>query len=337
MPCYYPLTGYRAKHKNESGKRSIVFNPKHGIQDEEVQVPCGQCIGCRLERSKQWAIRCVHEASMHQENSFITLTYNDENLPENGNLVKKDFQLFMKRLRKKTGKIKFYMCGEYGSQYDEQGEQITKTYIVNGKEKAIPVIGRPHFHACIFGFDFPDKELWTSRNGINLYRSQLLEELWPKGYSSVGAVTFESAAYVARYVTKKMTGEHQKIQCEQDGLRHYEKLTEDGEIVSLQPEYTTMSRGGKNKGSRGLGYDWFEQYGEHQIGNLDSIVIRGKEMQPPRYYTELFADIDEVLYDEIKEKRRESMLSRQHEQDIDRLRAKEKVKLAAITTLKREL
>ena len=171
MPCYYPLHGYRAKVKEPSGKRKIVFNPKYGIQDETVDIPCGQCIGCKLERSKNWAIRCVHEASLHQDNSFITLTYNDEYLPENGQLVKKDYQDFMKRLRKQHGKVRYYYCGEYGNQYDEDGEQITKTYIVNGKEKQVPTIGRPHFHACLFGMDFPDKELWTVRNGINLSRS----------------------------------------------------------------------------------------------------------------------------------------------------------------------
>ena len=212
MPCYYPLHGYRAKHPEPSGKRRIVFNPKQGIQDEQVDVPCGQCIGCKLERSKQWAIRCVHEASMHQDNSFITLTYNDEHLPENGQLVKKDFQKFMKRLRKKCGKVRYYQCGEYGSQYDDQGNKITDSL---NRE----LLGRPHFHACLFGLDFPDKELWTVRNGINLYRSPTLEKIWKKGYSSIGNVTFESAAYVARYITKKLNGDKEKETCEL-GLKH---------------------------------------------------------------------------------------------------------------------
>ena len=259
---------------------------------------------------------------MHQDNSFITLTYNDEHLPENGQLVKKDFQKFMKRLRKQCGKVRYYQCGEYGSQYDEQGNKITDSL---NRE----LLGRPHFHACLFGLDFPDKELWTVRNGINLYRSPTLEKIWKKGYSSIGNVTFESAAYVARYITKKLNGEKEKETCEQ-GLKHYEKLTEHGEIITMEKEYTNMSR------RPGIGKDWFEHYHD-DVYQHDSITLRGKEMKPPRYYMNLYEQIDEVGHDQVKEKRRVAGLNNQHENTIDRLRAREKVKLAAITTLKREL
>jgi hypothetical protein len=330
MPCYYPLHGYRSKHKEASGKRKIVFNPKYGIQDEQVSVPCGQCIGCRLERSKQWAIRCVHEASMYPDNSFITLTYNNENLPENENLQIEDFQKFMKRLRKKLGKVRYYMCGEYGYQRDENGEEITRTYIVNGKEKKIPIPGRPHFHACLFGLDFSDKELWTVRNGINLYRSPTLEKIWDKGFSSIGNVTFESAAYVARYIAKKITGEQENLTCLENGLKHYERQTDCGEIISINKEFTTMSR------RPGIGNDWFKHY-KDDVFQHDSVTLRGKEIKPPRYYFELYKDMDEIGYDQVKEKRRIQMLNNQSENDVDRLRAKETVKLAAIKTLKREL
>ena len=186
MACYHPLKGYRSSELTKNGKRKIVFNRNQGYADLPVTVPCGQCIGCRLERSRQWAIRCHHEASLYENNSFITLTYADEYLPQNGSLDLNAQQKFFKRLRKKYGSgIRFYACGEYGSKF-----------------------GRPHYHACLFNHDFADKTLWKITNDVPLYRSSSLEELWPYGHSSVGNVTFQSAAYVARYILKKITGEH---------------------------------------------------------------------------------------------------------------------------------
>ena len=118
MACYTPLKGYRSTELTKNGKRKIVFNRNHGFADLPVTVPCGQCIGCRLERSRQWAIRCTHEASLWEKNCFITLTYNDENLPKDGSLDVTHFQKFMKRLRKKHGAgIRFYHCGEYGDKF----------------------------------------------------------------------------------------------------------------------------------------------------------------------------------------------------------------------------
>ena len=136
MPCYRPIKGYRSRRLNaETGKRPVVFNPRDGFYDQPVDLPCGQCIGCRLERSRQWAIRCVHEASLHERNCFITLTYRDECLPTNGSLDLDAFQKFMKRLRRRFGEgVRFFHCGEYGENF-----------------------GRPHYHAILFNLDFSDK------------------------------------------------------------------------------------------------------------------------------------------------------------------------------------
>ena len=186
MACYHPIPAWRNVSENRSDNRLVFeYHPMRCIgPTPDLQVPCGQCVGCRLERSRQWALRCVHEASLHKENCFITLTYNDEHLPEHGHLIYRDFQLFMKRLRKRTGvRVRFYMCGEYGENF-----------------------GRPHFHACLFGYNFPDLVRWKAGKST-LYRSKLLESLWTDGYSSVGEVSFESAAYVARYILKKVTGD----------------------------------------------------------------------------------------------------------------------------------
>ena len=206
MACFHPITAWRANVgvNAGTGKVPIVFKKEYGLPETEMQVPCGQCIGCRLERSRQWAIRCVHEASLYPINCFITLTYSPEyedrlriSLPdiETGEVVgsqlsltsqcKRDYVLFMKRLRKKFGEgIRFFHCGEYGEEN-----------------------GRPHHHAIIFNHDFADKKVWKTNNGVVLYRSKMLEELWPYGFATVGCVSFESAAYVARYITKKVNVE----------------------------------------------------------------------------------------------------------------------------------
>jgi len=98
MACFHPLQAYQL----DTGE--IQFHDSG--RGHPLELPCGQCIGCRLERSRQWAIRCVHEASMHENNCFITLTYAPEYLPPDGGLIKSDFQKFIKRLRKSIFKKK---------------------------------------------------------------------------------------------------------------------------------------------------------------------------------------------------------------------------------------
>ena len=185
MPCYYPVRAYRAKSgRQPNGKWPLVFSLRDGYEDLPVDLPCGRCIGCKLEYSKKWAVRCVHEASLYEKNVFVTLTYNDENLPYASDgqptLVKRDFQLFMKRLRKKYGSgIRFYACGEYGEKY-----------------------ARPHYHVILFNFSPPDLRV-IQRRSYPLYTSGGLSSVWNLGFHTVGDVNFESSAYVARYILKK--------------------------------------------------------------------------------------------------------------------------------------
>lgn len=302
MPCYHPLKGYRSRKTTENGKRKIVFTPTEGYVDLPVSVPCGQCIGCRLERSRQWAIRCVHEASLHDENCFITLTYNDKYLPEDKGLNKKHFQDFMKRFRKRYPgrRIRYFHCGEYGE-----------------KNR------RPHYHACIFGFDFWDKELWSEREGVKLYISQSLQTLWPFGFSTIGSVTFESAAYVARYIMKKVTGDQAE--------EHYKTINEStGEITSVIPEYTTMSR------RPGIAGDWFEQY-KTDVYPSDFVVIRGKKMKPPKFYDNRYEVEDPNAFEKLKMKRKKLANKRADDNTPERLAVKEKCKLSQIKSLKRPI
>ncbi len=289
MACHHPLRAYYSTARNESGKRSLVFNPTSGFSDLPVIIPCGQCIGCRLERSRQWAIRCVHEAQLHEDNSFITLTYNDESLPWCKSICKDAVQRFWKRLRKRhNGPIRYFMCGEYGSS-----------------------MFRPHYHACVFGCKFPKKVLWQVRDGVKLYRDPVLEALWPKGFSTIGDVTFESAAYVARYIMKKVTG----------------KLA-DAHYKGRLPEATWMSR------RPGIGKAWFDKFSS-DVYPSDAVTLRGNiKCRPPKYYDNLFDVLDPEMYRVVKGKRiRASYLSSKVE--APSLQSKEKCQLAKVQLLRR--
>jgi hypothetical protein len=243
----------------------------------------------------------MHEASLHQNNCFITLTYSDEHLP-GPSLEKKDFQDFIKRFRARIApaKLRYYMAGEYGENF-----------------------GRPHFHACIFGYDFNDKKLWkrTSSNSL-LYRSQLLEELWPFGHSSVGDVNFESAAYVARYVMKKVTGKQSD--------KHYEKTDPiTGEIIKCKPEYNKMSL------KPGIGSDWLKKY-QMDVYPNDYVIVRGKKCKVPRYYDKMFKKSNPYEWDEVEYERFKK--SKEKLDDTpERLLVKEIVQISKLKRLKREL
>lgn len=320
MPCFSPLKGYRAAVPNENGRRPIVFNVKDAFVDMPVELPCGQCIGCRLERSRQWAMRCVHEASLYEDNCFLTLTYDNEHLPLDGSLNKRHFQLFMKRLRKKYGSnIRFYHCGEYGEVCSACGK--SRVYCLCSA--FVPTIGRPHYHACIFNHDFTDKVLHSVRNNNNLYTSDSLSDLWPMGFSSRGDLTFESAAYCARYIMKKVTGDA--------GPSHYEVVDPGtGEVFNLEPEYTTMSR------RPGIATGWFEKFSS-DVYPSDEVIMRGRSMKPPKFYDRILQKQEENNYINIRGIR--VRRARVHEQDNtpERLRVRERVQLSKLKQLKRTL
>ncbi|AXL15320.1 replication initiator protein [Microviridae sp.] len=271
MACYHPIkawTSYRPGEKITFKKE--YAHPTALLNGETIPIPCGQCVGCRLARSNQWAIRCVHEASLHEQNSFITLTYHDDNLPKGGTLVKKDFQDFMKRLRKSIApkKIRYYMAGEYGDK-----------------------LGRPHYHALIFGHDFGDKYLWETIGTKKYYRSPELERLWQKGYSNISDVNIATAGYVARYVMKKITGDAAKD--------HY------GEKI---PEYNDMSR------RPGVATEWIKKYKSDVfpkwgktidgVWRPDGVAVDGRQRGTPKFYLQKLKEVDPEEYKLIESARK---------------------------------
>lgn len=208
----------------------------------------------------------------------------------------------MKKLRKQfpDKKIRYFHCGEYGENF-----------------------GRPHYHACLFGLDFDDKQLWKIQNGVNIYTSQILADIWGKGFVTVGDVTFESAAYVARYIMKKITGEK--------SLDHYAQFDRfTGELKSYRdPEYTTMSR------RPGIAHNWFKQYGS-DIYPSDNVVLKNRKMRPPKYYDGLYEIENPTGYDEIKLKRTIHALENK-DNTQERLAVKEKCCEAKLQNLPRKI
>jgi len=292
LTCYHPLDCFFVV-SGQTGKLAVRFSG----DGEPGQVPCGQCIGCRLERSRQWAARCMHEASLQDDNCFITLTYDDEHLPSDGSLVKHHFQDFMKRLRRRfePRRFRFFHCGEYGEQ-----------------------LHRPHYHALLFGLCFEDGELFSERDGARLFVSPLLNATWGKGFATFGEVTFESCAYVARYCVKKVNGEK--------AFFHY--ISPDG--VMLEPEYCTMSR------RPGIGREWYDEF-SGDVFPSDEVIMRGKVLKPPRYYQKLYQIDDAEGYEALLAKRKEFFGKHQADCTPERLRQREVVKLAQVSFLKRSL
>lgn len=218
-------------------------------------IKCGQCMECRLAYSREWAIRITHEASMHSRNSFVTLTYSDEFLPRFGQLLKRDLQLFFKRLRKITGPFRYVACGEYGE-----------------------LRRRPHFHCALFGVDFLDDRIDFGEGirGDKIYVSPLLASVWQKSVfpmgHTIGGLTFESAAYIARYITKRVSGPGASplpLACDPDS----------GELVMPNPEFLLCSKG--------IGSSWFDKYFISDVFPHGRVITaQGSPAPVPRYYKE---------------------------------------------------
>lgn len=236
----------------------------HPILVKGLTVPCGQCAACRLNFSAMWALRCVLESQGHKENVFLTLTYNDEHLPKNKSVSKREMQNFLKRFRKSVypAKVRYYLSGEYGSQY-----------------------GRPHYHVLIFGIGI--------RNSVfeNLHWDMKYQGFWcqckawkdEKGKSIgncfVGSVSVASAQYVAKYVMKKRKGK--------DSDFYYRNL-------GVDPEFCLLSR------RPGIGLEYFNR-NKKQIYGRGEIVVEGKKFPIPRYFMTKLRESDPKYFDWVRE------------------------------------
>lgn len=293
MACRFPRMAYRSTTRNkETGKYDIAWKRTELPFWVDQAVPCGVCMGCRIQASRHNAMRAAHEASLYENNCFITLTYRPEDLPGPSLDVEAPV-LFMKRLRDKFGSgIRSYGCGEYGEKFQ-----------------------RPHFHLLLFNFDFPDKKHFERKASSfgrrygektnPLFRSESLESLWPFGYSSIGELTYESAAYVARYVTKKVSGKKKA-----EG--HYEYVTKEGEVKEREPEQSVCI-----PQQVGLGRPWLEKY-FNDVYPHDFVVFKERKVKPPRFYDRKAEEWEPEMFAKVLRERQRKLSDLREELTIER-------------------
>lgn len=276
MPCYHPKKAWKPCSKNNPDQRPKFgdFPPSNRWAYSAIKLPCGACIGCRLDKASEWGARIMQESQFHKFNAFLTLTIDDENMNDKHEVSPRDLQLFMKKLRKWVKKkhgvnVRFVAVGEYGDQ--------TK---------------RAHYHVCLFGECFMEdrKECEKSHTGHRQWVSETLTKLWGKGNCKIGAITPESAEYVGRHNIKKVNGEKAK--------EHYRyQLPITGEIVDRLPEFIRMSN------RPGIGRGYFEQNKE-TLKKRDSVIVKGRERRVPKYYDKLLKREDPETLEAIKAKRK---------------------------------
>lgn len=267
-----------------------------------MEVACGQCLGCRLDRTLMWAMRIVHESCLHENNCFVTFTYrsveesNDEQI-KNGYHVPADYSLnyhhfrdFIKRLRRHfPQKIRYFHCGEYGE------DNV-----------------RPHYHACLFNCSFDDQFVYQQEQGVTTYESPSLQNLWPFGFCTIGQLNYETAAYTAGYILKKITGNQ--------ALETYLRNDEYGVAYWVKPPYITMSL------KPGIGAKFYEKYKTDFFYDESPVPGRGVFKKIPRYYQEIMAGENPEAFQNIKEVRRDFFAS--HKQDFTPERLIDKYKCA---------
>lgn len=329
MGCDSPLKGW--KDRDTGG---IAFRRERG-NGEKMEVGCGQCLGCRLDYSRMWAMRCVHESELHEYdggNCFVTLTYRSPDdctleqleggyhVPRDWSLNKKHFKDFMKRLRKyfPDQNIRYFYAGEYGRKC-KHGIDVERV--------GCPLcnVGRPHYHALLFNCSFRDLEAYQSDGGIMRYTSPALERIWKYGFVDVGELNFSSASYVSRYIVKKIKGP--------TGPDHYMSMDEYGVVEFLLPEYVGMSRGNAAyKGEKcGIGAGWLEKYGG-DVFPSDEVPVPGAGVMNgvPRYYDEILKDKNPAMWEQLKAQRLAFKREHSEEYSYERLWSKHVCKKARL-------
>lgn len=284
MPCFNPTTAYRM----DDG--AISFGRVGELGGREVSLPCGRCAGCRKNLALMWSLRCQHEASLHDRNCFVTLTYDDDHVP--WGLEKAKLQTFLKNLRNRIGRYRYFAVGEYGGQSF-----------------------RPHYHLLLFGVWFPDAAL--SRPGSRpLWRSSVLESLWREGFSSIGMVDEGTARYTCGYVVKKLDGE-------KGPRKKLDLMT--GEVIEVPREFALMSRR-PGLGQGWLKKNWKEVFAEEKC---EVVLTGGAKVAPPRYYHKMLEAWEPELADQVKVWKRERLTGEEiAERSRDRLEVKEKISQA---------
>lgn len=294
MACFSPLKAYSV------AGGGVVFAElgRHDITGT-LDLPCGRCNGCLAERARQWMVRCTHEASLHERNCFVTLTYSDAELPPGGSLRGRDVTLFIKRLRHHypDQPFRYFLCGEYGER-----------------------LGRPHYHICLFGLDFEDKRyIGKTQSGHEQFESQILSLVWRRGLARVSAFTPSCAAYTARYILQKHNGPESEAK--------YQKIDpHTGEVFQLEKEFNRASR------NPAIGFNFLRLYWP-SVAERGTVVVDGREQRAPRYYDKVLRKLGAM--DEVEHRRFLTAQAQAEHTSPERLAVRAKVHDARMKTKKR--
>lgn len=298
MKCHSPISAYL------SSNGGLVFHPmaRHG-EVSEIKIPCRQCLACRLNHASEWQTRLVHESKMHDHSIFLTLTYDEKNLPQYGTLVTEHLQKFIRGLRKAIHpiKIRYYACGEYGD-----------------------TTRRAHYHAIIFGWEPTDGVLHSvSHDGSSLYVSKLLSARWPFGHHLYSRTSPETMGYVARYSVKKQTGQAAK--------GAYRFVDDDtGELTKIKPPFALMSL------KPGIGYSHMEKFKDDYLRTNSTIVSGKRKPLPSAYVRKLKRDYPDWHMD-FSDAGQDFAFAHKEDFTFQRLADAEKVLKASVQSLKRKL
>lgn len=285
MPCEQPIPAWRPA----IGGPLLFKPPTNGRAYNKMHVPCGHCILCRTEQARQTAVRIIHEATLHQENCFLTLTYDDNNIPTYGSLNYEHLVKFWKRLRKSmvaktkanrstATPIRYYAVGEYG-------------------DRSL----RPHYHACLFGHAFLSERIILRTTPSLLWTSMELQRIWGHGNVSVGALNFATARYTASYITKKLRSKQQYVRVDND----------TGELIAIEQPRAFMSRN--------LGKGWWDEWNQ-QLQDHDHVIIDAHPQKPPKAYDRWLLETNPEKMEEIKEQRKNNAIAQTEDQTHARAR-----------------
>ena len=303
MPCYSPIKAWEKRHPEDNGNYGITFTPAEAQLDSPIDIPCGGCIGCRLDKAADWSTRATNELRYHDDACFITLTYNDDHLPNDKSINRDDPRNFLRRLRRAypDQKIRYFGCGEYGK--NQQGEINPFT----GK----PDIGRPHYHYIIYGMNFDDRRL-INDDDIPQYESQQLEELWGKGFTSLGNADQKNIDYISQYTTKKINGNMAA-----DHYKYLDPVT--GEEINRQPEFISVST------QPGIGSQWFDDFeGDCLKGFITN--GKGRVQKIPKYYKRQMKErFCSENYETVKKNTMKHVKPDHPDNSPERLKAREEV------------
>lgn len=292
MPCFHPLLAWQPANGGQ-----LAFKGQHG--HSPIEISCGQCIGCRVDRATDWGVRITHESKLYDHNAWVTLTYAENPV----SLVKSHLQDFHRALRqgerrrkKDPPKIRYFGVGEYG-------------------EKLL----RPHYHTALFNYWPHDAKRWDKES----FRSDYLDKIWGRGMVDIRMLNWERAVYLGKYSMKKIGGEPAK--------NHYTRFDPStGEFIEVTKEFATMSL------KPGIGHDWYTRFVSDYLP-CDNVVLDGRKRKVPKAYWRKFSESDPETAELVKTARKQALEAHAENITDARLKVREEVAKLKSQSIQRKI